>query len=346
MAGRRVDADALKGFAQAIMRACGVDEVQIRSVSGNLIWSDLVGRPNFGVLRLPILMERVKRGLLRCPCHPRFEPLSATMERLDGDAGFGQHVAEVGMRRAIDLARDHGIGVIGVRNSNFFGTGAYFVHIAAESGMIALAMSNSFPKVVAHGGIKPVFGTNPFAFGAPRRAGRSLLVDMATSALAGSTVREHQRAGTPLPEGLAIDGEGKPVTDPDRLADGALLPFGGPKGAALALLVEVLSGIITGAGVSHGVASMYSDFTRSGNNGHFLVALDIARWMPLETFFERLESLVKTLTESGPDGQVRLPGEIRWRNYDDNLANGLRVDGKVREQLDELARPHAIPVPW
>jgi ureidoglycolate dehydrogenase (NAD+) len=346
MAARRVDADNLKGFAQAIMRAGGVDDEQVRSVSGNLIWSDLIGRPNFGVLRLPILMERVKGGLLRSPCHPRFEPLSATVERLDGDGGFGQHVAEIGMRRAIDLARDHGIGVIGAHNSNFFGTGAYFVHMAAEAGMIALAMSNSFPKVVAHGGIRPVFGTNPFAFGAPRRAGRSLLVDMATSALAGSTVREHQRTGTPLPEGLAIDGEGKPVTDPDKLADGALLPFGGPKGAALALLVEVLSGVITGAGVGHGVASMYSDFTRTGDNGHFLLALDIARWMPLEAYFERLESLVTTLTESGPDGQVRLPGEVRWRNYDDNLSNGVPVDGKVRGQLEELARPHAISAPW
>jgi ureidoglycolate dehydrogenase (NAD+) len=346
MADRRVDADALKGFAQAIMRAGGVDEEQIRSVSGNLIWSDLVGRPNFGVLRLPILMERVNRGLLRCPCHPRFEPLSATVECLDGDGGFGQHVAEIGMLRAIELAGAGGVGVVGIRNSNFFGTGAYFVQIAAEAGMIALAMSNSFPKVVAHGGIRPVFGTNPFAFGAPRRTGRSLLVDMATSALAGSTVREHQRTGTPLPEGLAIDGEGRPVTDPARLADGALLPFGGPKGAALALIVEVLSGVITGAGVGHGVASMYSDFTRSGDNGHFLLALDIARWMPLQDYFERLESLVMTLKASAADGKVRLPGEIRWRNYHDNLSNGVRVDGKVREQLEALARPHAIPVPW
>ena len=346
MAGERINSVALGAYVQDIMRAHGVDEEQVLSVSANMIWNDWVGRPNYGTARLPIQLERVQRGLLNCPCRARFEVLSSSTQCLDGDTGFGQHVAALGMRRAIELARSEGVGVVGVRNSNFFGTGAYFVHLAAEAGMLGLAVSNSVPRVAAYGGVRPVLGTNPFAFGAPRRTGRSLLVDMATSTLAGSTLREHVRTGEPLPEGLAVDREGRPLTDPHKLADGALLPFGGPKGMALGLLVEILSGVITGAGVAHGVASMYSDFTRSGNSGHFLLALDISHWMPLEAYFERLESLVMTLKSSGADGQVRLPGEIRWRNYDDNMANGLRLDGKVREQLEELARPYAIPAPW
>jgi ureidoglycolate dehydrogenase (NAD+) len=214
--------------------------------------------------------------------------------------------------------------VVGVRNSNFFGAGAYYVNMAADAGMIGLAMSNSFPKVVAHGGLKPVLGTNPFAFGAPRKDGDHLLFDMATSALAGSTVREHMDKGTPLPEGLAIDQDGNPITDPAKVAAGALLPFGGPKGFGLALMVELLAGVLTGAGIGDGVASMYNDFTRNGGNGHALIALDVSRWMPMEDYFTRFEGLVTLLKASGEN--VLLPGEVRWQHWRDAEAHGIEVD--------------------
>jgi LDH2 family malate/lactate/ureidoglycolate dehydrogenase len=346
MPGDRISADVLLAFAQAIMRARGVDEPQVLVVSGNMIWNDLVGRRNFGLRRLPIHLERVERGLISCPCRPRFEPLGASVERLDGDAGFGQYIAELAMNRAIRLAQSEGVGLVGVWNSNFFGTGAYFVNRAADAGMVGLAMSNSFPKVATHGGTQAVLGTNPLAFGAPRQDRRNLLVDMATSALAGSTVREHLRQRRPLPEGLAVDADGKPITDPEKVGDGALLPFGGAKGAALALLVEIVSGVMTGAGVSHGVASMYGNFSSSGQNGHFLMAIDLSRWMPIETFLERLESLLEILKSSGVDERVRLPGELRWANHDENTRLGIPVDEDLRARLEALARPSAIAAPW
>jgi LDH2 family malate/lactate/ureidoglycolate dehydrogenase len=282
----RVQSAALKAYAQEIMRACGVDEEQIQSVSDNLIWCELVGRPNFGVQRLPIHMKRVKCGVLSCPCHLEFRKVSDSIDLLDGGGGFGHHVSWHGMERAIALAKAQGVGIVGVKNSNFFGVGAYYAQQAARAGMIGLALSNSFPKVTAHGGIAPVLGTNPFAFAAPRRNGHSLLLDMATSSLAGSTVRERIETGEPLPPGLAADASGNPITDPGNVASGALLPFGGPKGYGLALFVELLSGVITGAGVSHGVASMYNNFKESGHNGHFLMALDSragCRWTPTST---------------------------------------------------------------
>ncbi|MDP2620798.1 MAG: Ldh family oxidoreductase [Hyphomicrobiales bacterium] len=342
----RVAADALRSYVQDIMRAHGADEEQVLCVSENMIWNNLVNRRNYGVRRLPIQMKRLRLGLLRAPCHPTFEPASPSMERLDGDAGFGQYVAELGMRRAIALAREAGVGIVAVRNSNYFGTGAYMVHLAAAAGMAGIVMSNAFPKVVPHGGIKPVFGTNPLAFGVPRRDGKSLLFDMATAALAGSKVRDHLRTGKPLPEGLAINTEGKPITDPARVGEGALLPLGGAKGYGLALMVEILSGVITGAGVSFGVASMFGDFTRSADIGHFLMALDISRLMPLATYFERLDQLEQILADSAPDGQVRLPGMVRWQYYGDYLANGIPLDRQARSDLEELSSPYAIATPW
>jgi len=328
------------------MRAFGVDEDQVLSVSGNLIWNDMVGRYSQGLSRLAILMKRVRQGVVRCPCRLRFERLSDSVELLDGNDGFGQYASEIGVSRASDLARAHGVGIVGVRNSNFFGTGAFFVHKAAIGGMIGLVLSNSFPKVAALGGSKAVLGTNPFAFGAPRRNGRSLMFDMSTAGLAGSTIREQIRKGMLLPEGLVIDANGKPTTDPTKAAFGALLPFGGAKGYGLAVLVEILSGVITGAGVSHGVASMYDNFKESGHNGHFLMALDIARWMSLEAYYERLETLIETIKASGPDGQVQLPGENRWRHFDENSGKGIPLEAETRKALRELSDACGICVPW
>jgi LDH2 family malate/lactate/ureidoglycolate dehydrogenase len=342
---RRVNAAALQAYVAEIMRAHGVDEDQVRSVSDNLIWSELVGRSNFGVIRLPIHLKRVRLGVLRSPCRPTFEPLSPAAEVLDGDNGFGHHVAALAMQRAVELARQSGIGVVGVRNSNFFGTGAYFVHQAAQAGMIGIAMSNSFPKVVAHGGVKPVLGTNPFAFGSPRRNGETLMLDMATSALAGSTVREHISNGSPLPVGLAIDSNGEPITDARKIEDGALLPFGGAKGYGLSLMVEILAGVITGAGISDGVASLYKNFAEGGHSGHFLLALDVSRFMPMEQYFDRFDRLAAIVEGSGPN-DVLLPGQIRWRNYEENLARGIPIPDAVSDQLVELSRPFGLEPPW
>ena len=289
-----------------------------------MVWCESIGRHNFGIERIAIHLKRLQAGVLNGMAVPRMEHLTGSLGRLDGDGGFGYAAAEIAMREAIAMARGSGIGAVGVKNSNFFGAGAYYVNMAAEAGMIGLALSNSFPKVAAHGGVKPVLGTNPFAFGAPRANGGHLLFDMATSALAGSTVREHIAAQKPLPEGLAIDGDGKPITDPAKVNDGALLPFGGAKGFGLSLLVEVLAGVITGAGVGDGVASMYTDFTRNGGNGHFMLALDISRFMPLDDYHARFEGLVAMLKASG--GHVLLPGEVRWENWRDAVANGVEVD--------------------
>jgi LDH2 family malate/lactate/ureidoglycolate dehydrogenase len=333
---------AIRAYAIDIMHAFGVDEAQSVCVADNLVWSELVGRTNFGLQRLPIHMERVRRGVISCPCRPVFESRSDAIALLDGGGGFGHYVGELSMRKAIELAQAHGVGVVGVRNSNFFGTGAYFVQLAAASGTIGIAMSNSYPKVAAHGGLQAVLGTNPFAFGAPRRNGESLLIDMATSALAGSTVREHIEKKLPLPQGFAIDGRGAPITDPKQVDEGALLPFAGAKGFALSLMVELLAAVLTGAGMSHGVASMYKDFTRSGDNGHFFLVLDITRFMDLETYYMRFESLIQHLKESNPEGEVLLPGEVRWRTYAANLASGIAIEESTLATLDKLARPFGI----
>jgi len=331
----RIAAERLHEEIVSRLTNLGAGIQQAGASARHMVWCESVGRHNFGIERIPIHAKRLKAGVLNGTAEVTFEQVAPSLARADGGGGFGYFAAEQAMVRAIRTARQTGIGIVGMRNSNFFGAGAYYVNMAARAGMIGLAMSNSFPKVVAHGGVKPVLGTNPFAFGAPRKTGDHLLFDMATSALAGSTVREHMEKGTPLPEGLAIDGGGRPITDPAKVSQGALLPFGGPKGFGLSLLVEILAGVLTGAGIGDGVASMYNDFSRRGDNGHFLMALDIARFMPLENYHARFDGLVAMLKASGEN--VLLPGEVRWDHYRDAQVNGVEVDEAKWQALNEFA---------
>lgn len=342
----RISVPDLHDFVHALLAEAGVDGREVGAISENLLWNDLVGRVNHGVERLPILLRRVKAGLVRTPARMEVRALSETAALLDADNGFGQVAGAIATDRAVELARATGIGVVGVQRSNFYGTGAYYIHRAAEAGMISLALSNSFPKVAAEGGYKPVLGTNPFAFGAPRRDGRSLIVDMSTAGLAGSTVRAYQRDGLDLPEGLVVDDDGRPVTDPNEAMSGTLLPASGPKGFGLALMVEVLSGVLTGAGISSQVASMYKDFEREGNSGHFILALDVSRWMPLETFYERLDLLAQMVGCSGADGAVRFPGEARWDAMTENRDKGIPLEEKTSTALGTLAGELGVGVPW
>jgi len=334
-------------LAYSLLHAHKVEEKQAHCVADNVVWNELVGRHNFGFQRFPVYLERLAAGGLNPNAAPQLVPRGNTVALLDGDNGFGQYAGALGMEAAIEMAAKSGVGIVGVRNSNFFGTGAFFAEQAAKRAMIGIALSNSFPKVVAHGGLTSVFGTNPFAFGAPRQNGESLLVDIATSSLAGSTVRELINNGQPLPEGLAIDKQGQPITDPAEVQNGSLLPFAGAKGYCIAMLVEILAGVLTGAGVSDGVKSVYADLGTGGNNGHFMMAIDISRFMDMPVYFQRLEALTTTVKQSGTaTSEVLLPGEIRWKNYHANKASGIALSASLISQLDTMASDVGISAPW
>ena len=197
----RLGEEQAKEFARQLLMAHDVDAKQAGFVARNVVWNELVGRHNFGFERFDVYIKRLVAGGINPHANPRLKQNGEAVALIDGDNGFGQYAGAIGMRSAIKMAKQKGVGVVAVHNSNFFGTGAYFVEQAAKSSMIGLAMSNSFAKVAAHNGLLPVLGTNPFAFGAPRRHGQSLFIDIATSALAGSSVRPYAHPGRELPAG-------------------------------------------------------------------------------------------------------------------------------------------------
>ena len=242
-------------FSTEILTAAGADRSEAEIVAGVLVWCDAVGRTTQGVWRLPILIERLKKGLFQSPCKYDLNMVTATLGSVDANNGMAHYVAYQVTQHVLQTAKQQGICAMTVKNSNYYGAGGYYANLIAEAGMIGIVLSNSFPKVVPHGGKSPALGTNPFSFACPALNDRPLLIDMATSELAGSTIRKAQDQGQP--------------------EDKLLFPFGGAKGFGLSLFVEILAGVLSGSGISHEVNSLYNNFDEGGNNGHFILAIDI-----------------------------------------------------------------------
>ena len=206
------------------------------------------------------------------------------------------------------------------------------------------------PKVAPHGGRSRLLGTNPFAFACPRRNGAPVVIDLATGASAGSLVSHARRLGQPLPEGIALDRAGNPTTDPNDVdGGGCLLPSGGAKGYCLGLLVEILSGVLTGAAVAPDVGSLFGDLHRPTRCGHLCVAIDIARFLPPEVFADRLDGLLTALRGVEPrDGfnAVRIPGDGR-PGYEEKCArDGIALPDYLVEGLTTMAAGLGVATPW
>jgi LDH2 family malate/lactate/ureidoglycolate dehydrogenase len=345
----RLRAEDHRAFAAALLTAAGAGRGDAETVADALLWADLRGRHTNGLVRLPNAVQRLRKGLIRSPAHLTWSERAPAVHLLDADHALGHVAAAAAMDRAVELARAQGIGAVAVRHGNHFGTGAYFCARAAEAGCLALALTNAFPKVAAHGGRAAVLGTNPIAFASPTRTRGPILVDLSTSAISGAEVRSTAGKREALPEGVAFDAEGRPTRDPAAIATGCLLPAAGPKGFALALMVEILTGVLSGSSVGRDVGSLFQTWDRPVDVGQLFVALDIARFLPPETFLDRLEGLLDSIVSSPrmeEEEPIRIPGEIRAAYADVYARGGIPIPAQSLPGLEQAASEAGVPVPW
>jgi LDH2 family malate/lactate/ureidoglycolate dehydrogenase len=345
----KIEHQTLRKFTHDILCAAGVDPEEAGVIADVFSWTELVGRHTQGLGRLPSYLKRLRLGLIKSPCHPEFLQKTDSVAVLNGNDGFGHYLGHLAMKHAVGIAAKKGIGVVGVCHSNHFGAGAYYVDQAAQQMKIGFAFSNSVPHVAPFGGIRPVLGTNPVAFGAPRKNRKSVLVDFSTGAAAGTMIMKAAQEGRAIPDNIVIDADGNPITDPKKALNCTILPFGGAKGFCLGLIVEIVSGVITGAGISHEIASLQKNFERSSNIGHFLIAIDISTFMPIEIYFDRMDRLVTWVKDAKPYGNVEeilIPGETRWQHYEIQQRDGIELDRKTIDALSGLAKDLKVQIPW
>jgi LDH2 family malate/lactate/ureidoglycolate dehydrogenase len=343
--------DDLRTYCQGLLEAAGLPSGHAELVADSLVDADARGIGSHGVLRTRIYAERLRAGLL----DPRATP---TVVR-DHPGGClidaGNAIGHVGALAGVDLAADRALeraaAVVGVRGSNHCGTLAYFVRRATARGVVVIAASNAPPTMVLHGGRTRAVGTNPLAVGIPHPSGPPVVIDMATSAVArGKIILAHQ-VGAGIPPDWAVDQAGVPTSDAARALAGSVLPFAGPKGSGLALMLDLLCGGLLSGVTGEGIGDMYDDWTRPQQVGHLFVAIDPAAFLGQDAF----AALVAETTErvhglppaEGFD-RVQLPGEVediaRAAAERDGLVLADAVVRDLESLGDELGVPSALPV--
>lgn len=332
---------SLQSFVEKIFRALDVPRDDAWVAAHVLVDADLTGRYTHGVSRLPLYATRLKRGVMNARPDIRLEsgPFPI-MTRMHGDNGLGPVVAWRAMEHAIALAKQFGMGVVGVHLSNHAGAMSAYCEAAAKQGVILMALTNSPPGMPPWGGKKAFLGTNPIAFGVPRGdTTPPIVVDLATSVVARGNIIQAARLGTPIPDGWAIDEMGQATTDPNAALKGAVLPMAGSKGYALALIVEIFSGILAGAGVGPAVKNPYNDFSGAPNVGHFFWALNPAGFGPSEALYEALLDLETDIRQVPPIGteSIRLPGQRSDHQRRESLQRGIPLDLDLLANLGVLA---------
>jgi len=335
----RVSAQRLTEFAAAVLTAVGVPDADARLVADSLVTADLWGHQSHGVMRLGWYVNRIRAGVMNAVTNPQTVSDSGAVAVVDGHDGVGQVLAAYAARDAVRRARAHGAGVVAVRNSNHFGTAAYFTRMAARDGCVAILTTNASPAMASWGGRQKTVGTNPWSIAAPAGSHDVMVMDIANTAVARGKVYLAKQRGEPIPSGWAIDADGLPTTDPAAAIAGVILPMAGHKGYAISLMMDVLSGVLTGSGFGSAVNGPYQFDQRSGC-GHLFIALDVAAFMDRDEFTERMEQLVDQV-ESVPlapgAAEVFFPGEIEARAERHNAEHGLTLPDQTLDDLRELA---------
>jgi LDH2 family malate/lactate/ureidoglycolate dehydrogenase len=342
---RPVSAQRLAAFAAAVLAAVGVPDADASLVADSLVTADLWGHQSHGVLRLGWYVNRIRAGVMQAATTPETMSDTGALVVVDGHDGVGQVLAALAAREAVGRAREHGVGVVAVRNSNHFGTAGYFTRMAAREGCVAVLATNASPAMAPWGGRRPTVGTNPWSIAAPAGEHDVMVMDIANTAVARGKVYLARQRGEPIQAGWANDADGAPTTDPAAAIAGVILPMAGHKGYAISLMMDVLSGVLTGSAFGAAVHGPYQAERRSGC-GHLFIALDVAAFGDPDGFVRRMEQLVAEVKSVPPAqgfDEVFYPGELEARAAREHLTRGLSLPRRTLDDLRQLAASTGVP---
>jgi len=346
-----IPVEVIHAFMVDVFTGLGTPPEEARICADVLIASDLRGIESHGVGRLKYYYERIRAGVHRTRTEIEVVKETETTALLDGHHGMGKVIAYRSMRLAMDKAKQYGLGAVTVRNSTHFGIAGYYPLMAAEEGMMGLAVTNARPSIAPTFGTEPMLGTNPIAFAAPSDLDYPFWFDAATSISQRGKIEMADRAEKAVPEGWVIDEEGQPLTDPGQIlgalgkAEAGLLPLGGAgellgghKGYDLATIVEILSASLSGGASMKDLLGFAPDGSRRPYMiGHFFLAIDIEHFLPLEVSKLITGGIMRALQDSrkapGQD-RIYVAGEKEWELQQIVREQGVPVNGNLRKELE------------
>lgn len=329
----------LENFLTDLFERTGMTQDDAAYSAHSLVLTNLWGIDSHGVLRAAIYLERLGKRVVNP--RPQIKTIRGgfALEVLDGDDGLGYIVGRAAMNRAIELAEKFNVSAVGVIKSNHFGAAALYARLAAERGMVGIAMTNVVPNVVAPGGKKLITGNNPLAIAIPTYGEFPFVLDMSMSAVAGGKLLLAIKKGQKIPLDWATDKEGRPTDDPTVGFNGFLLPMGGHKGLGLSYVVDILSGLITGGAFGDQLKGMYTQPNDPSLTGHFMIAINVAAIMGKDEMQARMNAFYQRVKSSpmlDDQGEMFLPGEIEYRSALKRQQEGIPLSSKLYEELIAL----------
>ncbi|CEG26509.1 ureidoglycolate dehydrogenase [Bacillus sp. B-jedd] len=330
----RVTKEQLKNLITKKLHKAGLSEEHAGGVAEVLVHADARGVHSHGAMRVEYYAERISKGGTNTKPDFKFEKTGPCSAIFDGDNGAGHVASKLAMDEAIQMAKENGIAVVGVKRIGHSGALSYFVQQAVEADLVGISVCQSDPMVVPFGGAEPYYGTNPIAFGAPGKDGEHIIFDMATTIQAWGKILHARSKNESIPDTWAVDSNGEPTTDPFKV--NALLPIAGPKGYGLMMMVDVLSGVLLGLPFGNKVSSMYHDLTEGRNLGQLHIVINPEFFAGLGVFKDAIAQSIKDLKEIKPApgfDQVYYPGEPNVLTEQEYEKNGIEIVDDIYEYL-------------
>jgi amino acid adenylation domain-containing protein len=338
----RVTLDSLRAYGHEALERAGLDPAGAAVVTDVQLEASMRDQPTHNMVSIPRYATRISHGTINPRPIIRIEHETGVSAQVDGDNSPGQWVAVVAMETAIRLARDKGVGIVAVRRSNHLGAAGHYPWMAAREGLIGLCTTTGPVILAPTGGTTPTYGNNPIGVGIPAGCHHPILLDIAMSVAPRGRIGLALAEGKPLPPGWILDRNGRPSTDPADLVAGLGTPIGGHKGYGLTLIMEVLAGVLTGAGFGWDNRREHNrQMVKPANFGHFFMAIDPELFMPSADFTARVDRLIE-MTKSGDkaDGadEILVPGEAELRARERSLKEGVPVRPSTYEALRKYGR--------
>jgi LDH2 family malate/lactate/ureidoglycolate dehydrogenase len=343
---KRIPADILKRFVESILRRSGLSEKDSAIGADVIVTAEMRGVSSHGVVALPGYVTQMLKGGINPDSDIKVLAENSATALVDGCAGMGQVVSYKSMALAIEKAKKSGACVVSVKNSNHLGACAYYSMMCTKENMIGIALSNAAVLMAPTGGAGQLIGNNPLSIAVPTGIGYPVVLDMAMSVVAAGKLFNAMKAGESIPEGWALDDMGRSTTNPaDLYSGGTLLPVGGYKGYGLALMVEVLAGVLSGAALTVDIAYFRGEPEKPTGSGHMFIAIDIASFMRIDEFKSRMDELISRMHNApkspGVD-RIYVPGEMEFETYEYCKKHGIVLPESVIEDLRELGKAVGI----
>ena len=332
MAEKTVSVETSRALAltEQVLRGAGVPAADAAFVAESLILAEMSRMPSHGLLRLKPTLARIQSGDVNPRPRMTLQKTAENILLLDADGALGQVAGKRALEEAAPLAKKTGVAVAAIRRAFHFGMLSRYTNLAAESGLLCFMCTNSSAQMAAWGGMKKVLGTNPFAFAFPTGENTSFSLDISTAAAARGKIRLAALDDRPLPPGWAMDREGRDTQHAQAAMDGAVLPMAGHKGFGMAMAVDFLSAVLTGADLSYEASNMFEGREKV-NTGALMVLMDPGFFLPRDQYESRVSAWLDAIRSSPPrpgEGGVRIPGDT---------CNALRADRPKEITLSQAA---------